>query len=162
MEKALAYLQDLLLVQYLELLPSRWSALLPRLAKQTQRLQAFTDVTTAGEAQSAVEDDLHLTTQLLHAEHNIYQEGVMLFEALSHAADSVRHTWRLLAHDILAELAAKEMMLAHWKAAAATITSDTLRVYCHALLTNSRVTEARVHHLTDLIQADLRGTSHVS
>ncbi|KAG5471562.1 hypothetical protein LSCM4_03109 [Leishmania orientalis] len=157
MEKVLAYLQDTLLGQYLELVPSRWSALLPRLAKRTQRLQALADVTSISEVEKAVEDDFHLATQLLHAEHGIYHEGVALFDALSHTSDVMRHTWRLLAHDVLAELAAKEMILAHWKAAVATIAADTLRVYSHALLIHSRVTKARVHHLAELIRAEVRG-----
>ncbi|CAC9517327.1 conserved hypothetical protein [Leishmania infantum JPCM5] len=157
MEKVLAYLEGTLLDQYLELLPSRWSALLPRLAKRTQRLQTLTDLTTVNELESAVEEDFELATKLLHAEHRIYQEGVTLFDGLSQASDLVRHTWRLLANDLLAELAAKELMLAHWKAAVTTITADTLRVYSHALLVHARVTTARVHHLMALLREEEAG-----
>ncbi|CAG9579167.1 conserved hypothetical protein [Leishmania major strain Friedlin] len=157
MDKVLAYLQGALLDQYLELLPSRWSALLPRLAKLTQRLHAVTDLTTVDELDSAVEDGFRLATTLLRAEHGIYQEGVTLFDGLSQASDLVRHTWRLLANDVLAELAAKELMLAHWKAAVATITADTLRVYSHALLVHARVTTARVHHLMALLREEEAG-----
>ncbi|KAG5497493.1 hypothetical protein JKF63_03757 [Porcisia hertigi] len=154
MDKILAYLEDTLLGQYLELLPSRWAALLPRLAKRTQRLQASTDLTTIGEVESAVEDDFQLATQLLHAEHGVYQEGILLFSELLKASDRVCQTWRLLANDVLAELATKEMMLAHWKAAMAMIPADTLRVYSHALLSHPRVTTARVNHLVELIKVE--------
>lgn len=157
MEKVLAYLEGTLLDQYLEVLPSRWSALLPRLAKGTQRLHALTDLTTVDELESAVADDFQLAAKLLHAEHRIYQEGIALFDGLSQASDLVRHTWRLLANDVLAELATKEVMLAHWKAAVATITADTLRVYTHALLVHARVTKSRVQHLIALLREEEGG-----
>ncbi|GET91006.1 hypothetical protein, conserved [Leishmania tarentolae] len=157
MDKVLAYVEGTLLDEYLELLASRWSALLPRLTKRTQRLQALPELTTANELQSAVEDDFQLASKLLHAEHGIYQEGVALLDGLSQSSPLLRHTWRLLAKDFLAELAAKEMMLAHWKSSVATITSDTLRVYNHALLAHARVTKARVHHLIALIREEESG-----
>ncbi|CAM42449.1 conserved hypothetical protein [Leishmania braziliensis MHOM/BR/75/M2904] len=153
METVLAFLEDTLLAQYVELLPSRWSALLPRLAKRTQQLQTLTDVTAVGGLVSALEDDFQHAAQLLHAEHGMYQEGVSLFDGLRQASELVQHTWRLLANDMLAELATKELILAHWKAAMTTISADTLRVYGHALLVHTRVTKPRVNHLIELARA---------
>jgi hypothetical protein len=157
MEKANAYLQSSLQKQYLELLPSRWAALLPRLAKRTQRLQTLNDITVLGTVEKELEEDFQLATQLLVMEHELYQEGVSVFSTLcgdsASAEDPVKRTWDLLAQDVLAELTVKEMMLAHWRAAALTLPSDTLRVYSHAMLVHSRVSKARVQHLADLVAA---------
>lgn len=154
MEKPLAYLQDALQGQYLQLLPSRWAALLPRMAKRTQRLQALTDVAALSTLTRELEEDFQLATQLLVMEHELYHEGVITFCAASAShAEPVQRTWGLLAQDLLTELTAKEMMLAHWKAASSTIPSDTLRVYSHALLVHTRVSNERVQHLAELVSA---------
>lgn len=154
MEKALTYLEKSLLGDYLELLPSRWAALLPRLAKRTHRLQTLSDITAASTLQKELDEDFQLATQLLVMEHALYQEGVALFHPTAEASeDPITRTWDLLAQDVLVELTAKEMMLAHWKTALTTIPSDTLRVYSHAMLVHARVSEASVRRLAELIAA---------
>ncbi|KAK7197806.1 hypothetical protein NESM_000733700 [Novymonas esmeraldas] len=161
MEEALAYLEEDLLGQYLELLPSRWAALLPRLVKRTQRLQlsSAADVAATRELERAIDDDLQLVAQLLQAEHKVYEGGVWLMKRLGDDVAAAQHAWRLLASDLLTELAMKEAVVAHWKTALHTIAADTLRVYTHALLVHSRVTKARVHHVMELMRADTSGES---
>ncbi|KPI90348.1 hypothetical protein ABL78_0575 [Leptomonas seymouri] len=152
MQEALNYIERAVQGQYLELLPSRWAALLPRMAKRTQRLQRSTDITELSTLEKEVGEEFTLASQLLETEHELYREGISIFHDASGAeGDAVRRSWNLLAQDMLVELAAKEMMLAHWKDAVSTIPSDTLRVYSHALLVHARVSTARVQHLADLV-----------
>ncbi|KPA73990.1 hypothetical protein ABB37_09561 [Leptomonas pyrrhocoris] len=154
MQEALGYLEGTVQGKYLELLPSRWAALLPRMAKRTQRLQTLAHIAAQFTLERELEEDFELATQLLVMEHELYREGVSIFHAaFTTADDPVRRTWELLARDVLAELTSKEMMLAHWKAAVSTIPSDTLRVYSYALLVHARVSKARVQNLAELIAA---------
>lgn len=149
MEKVLTYLERDLRGQYLELLPSRWAALLPRMARRTHRLQTAADLTAQATVVQELEEDFALASQLLDAEHALYRSGTALVS--QSGSDAVRRAWELLAQDVLVELTTKEMMLAHWRSAAQTIAADTLRVYSHALLVHARVSDARAQHLAELV-----------
>lgn len=153
MEAVSAYVEGALVAQYLDLLPSRWAALLPRMAKTTQRLQTSSDITAATELTRNLEDEFHLASALLRAEHDIYEKGILLLSACSDGCVALQQAGRVLFNDVLADLTAKEMMLAHWQVSAATISADTLRIYCHALLVHSRVTKPRAQQLAELAQS---------
>lgn len=148
-----AYLANDLSTQYLSMLPSRWAALLPRIARGTRQLQEGTATYDSVVGQE-LQKDFALADQLLHQEHEVYRRGIELAAAKgvgSTTDSSARAHLSLLLRGVLVELAKKEAMMAHWRSAAAVISADTLRVYSHAMLAPSQVTQSDVERLQILL-----------
>lgn len=137
---------------YLTLLTSRWAALLPRLAKQTQRMQQANDLSDNKKATAMeLQESFALAEQLLEQEHQLYRVGRSLVE--EEAVDGARlsHLERFT-NGFLTEMTMKEVMIADWRATVETIPSDTLRVYAHAMLSHPHVSPADVDHLLVLMK----------
>lgn len=142
------YLEESVANQLLEMLPSRWSALIRRIGKKTQKLQREEHSmqlpsSSASPALRDLEDDFSLADQLLTSEHDIYRDGMSLW----HAAQSQQtdgdfpfaRSLEIFLRGMLSDLCVKETVLADWRATATSISADTLRVYAHALIAPKEV-----------------------
>ncbi|RNF18388.1 uncharacterized protein Tco025E_04505 [Trypanosoma conorhini] len=146
------YLQDRVQRHYLEVLPSRWRAVLSRLAKNTQ-LRQKADVVVDNNLLSDIQADFDLIHALLAEEHRIYREGVTCL--CSPASSGEAETRRLAAaqqlmQGMLSCIAMKELLIAHWKGALLDTSPSTLRVYCHACISNPHVSATNVERLLAL------------
>ncbi|ESL12209.1 hypothetical protein TRSC58_00027 [Trypanosoma rangeli SC58] len=150
-----SYLHDRVQRQYLEVLPSRWRAVLSRLAKNTQ-LQQKLDGAIDSNLLSNIQADFDLIHALLEEEHSIYREGMTCLCSLS--SNRKAETGRLAAarqlmQGMLACIAMKELLIAHWKGAPLEAFPNTLRVYCHACISNPHVSATNVERLLALYTA---------
>lgn len=143
------YLHGQVKERYLTLLASRWAALLPRLAKQTQRLQADYQPATI------VEDDFGLAEQLLEMEHEVYRAGTALLEdgAATLPPAFATHFGQML-HTLLTGITVKETMVAHWRSSCEDIPADTLRVYCHYIISSPMVPATAVDRLLAFVAGE--------
>ncbi|KEG13511.1 hypothetical protein DQ04_00961040 [Trypanosoma grayi] len=135
------YLQERVQRHYLEVLPSRWRAVLSRLAMNTQAWQRR-DATPGGSALADIHADFDLVSTLLEEEHNVYREGMDHLGCEltdGEAGGSQTSALRRLLHGMLACIALKEVTIAHWKNSLLSIPPDTLRVYCHACIAHPHV-----------------------
>ncbi|KAH8617627.1 hypothetical protein ERJ75_000361200 [Trypanosoma vivax] len=127
------YLRERVGQHYLDVLPSRWRALLHRLAQKTQGLQRH-DILQDTSLQTDLRADFELANALLEEEHRLYQEGASLFLcniSSSSLSDCGATAPVSLLQGMLSCIAVKELAMSHWQAAVTSIPPDTMRVYCH-------------------------------
>ncbi|KAF8285100.1 hypothetical protein TcG_08985 [Trypanosoma cruzi] len=147
-----AYLHERVRQHYLEVLPSRWRAVLFRLAKNTQ-LRQKNDVIAETHLLSEIQADFDLIHALLDEEHRVYREGVacLCSQALNGKSETERWTAsRHLLQGMLSCIAMKEILIAHWKNDLVDISPNTLRVYCHACISHPHVSETDIERLLAL------------
>lgn len=158
----MAFLQEEVHGQYLGSLPSRWSALVPRMGKRTQQCQRETQKCGADDrsAEKELLEDFQLADSLLDREHAVYMHGVEALREAASLSDSeqgsggfawVSHV-ELFMQSMLTALCIKETVLADWRANRRTVPPDTLRVYTHTLMVPLEVHLSDVERLILLIK----------
>ncbi|CAD2214050.1 hypothetical protein AGDE_04908 [Angomonas deanei] len=128
--------------QFVEVLPSRWSALLRTMSQYTQQYQK--SLATPAELQ-LLEDKFTLCEALLADEHTIIRKGGQLFEECS------CEKLRTLLRQMTTATACKESMIADWKSTASSITGDVLRVYCHSIMVVNATARAQGEELLTMV-----------
>ncbi|KAH9600910.1 hypothetical protein LSM04_002598 [Trypanosoma melophagium] len=151
-----SYLQQRVQEYYLDVLPSRWRALLSRLAHHTQRWQQEEqDVNPNRNLLADIYADFDLSSALLDEEHQVYREGISLLRSslssfqndqLCEATVAAKH----LLQGILSCIALKETIITHWKNTFVNIPPDTLRVYCHVCIAHPHISTNEVRRVCAL------------
>ncbi|EPY31850.1 hypothetical protein STCU_03175 [Strigomonas culicis] len=131
------FIEQRLKGDFLQVLRSRWAALLPSLVKVTQQLQ----LDTLEGSTDTIEEKFALAHTILDDEYTIYTTGITL--ALSKGDDCPPH-FELLLRSLLTNLSMKESVLADWRAHLSSVSPDTLRVYSHSLLASSEGVRSQV------------------
>lgn len=146
----LSFVEDAVSREYLEVLPSRWSALLPRVARQTQMLQKDP---LGASSDKELDEGFALLSQLLDREHAIYRDGILKMKGEDNEA--IRHHTSMLLQGMLSDIAVKEVLLSDWRESVDTIAPDKLRVYCHAMIAPKALGQSDVQRLVFLLSRKL-------
>ncbi|ORC84742.1 uncharacterized protein TM35_000411120 [Trypanosoma theileri] len=151
-----SYLQQRVQQYYLDVLPSRWRALLSRLARNTQKWQQDEqDVNPNRNLLIDIYADFDLSSALLDEEHQVYREGVSLLHSSPSSfendqSNEAKSAVKRLLQALLSCIALKETIITHWKSSFANIPPDTLRVYCHACIAHPHLSTSEVERVSAL------------
>lgn len=130
MEEYETFIEKSLKGELLQVLASRWAALIPALARATQKVQRD----DLDDGLDVVDEKFLLAHTILSDEYAIHAAGIRI--ALTKENDFSSH-FKLLLQAILSSLSVKECVLADWRTHVLSISPDTLRVYCHSILATS-------------------------
>lgn len=160
-KSAQMFVEDAIRIQYLHLLPSRWSNLAVRLCRSTQKLKKAS-IATYSAAEAEFDEMLTLANTLLDEENKILRQGANIVKSeLSEssevksaelASDKAKEEFHLLLSRLLSQLVLKESICATWKQNKDTLSDDTMRVYSHALIASfALVTISEIDRLTCIL-----------
>lgn len=132
-----SFLEDDVMTFYKDVLPSRWSNLLPRLCQKTQRLVRSLHLKYE-ESEREWETDMNLLDSLLNDEYDVLQRGIVLLDELNECSDQKRsaEVFHQFLSSLLSQFALKECIAADWKKKKGKLPSDTMRVYSHAIISS--------------------------
>lgn len=141
-DSVIRFLENDIQSQYLELFPSRWSNVVQKLTRSTQKLKDATANCNALEDE--VMNALSSMNCLLEEEHKLLSRGAGILEEtqvcrMSSAQPGVSRKceeFHSFLSAMMKRLVLKESIYAAWKEKGVRLTTDTMKVYAHALVSS--------------------------
>lgn len=144
--EVIAFLKSDIEGTYLEVLPSRWSHVLPRLCRATQQCMTASPAEQSS-MQTRWNTELSLVNELLEQEHTVIRTGAALLlrlkkEKSGAGLDFRTSEFKLLLNSLLTHVTLKESIYHAWRSQL-SLPSGTMRVYSHALISSSAIVDSQ-------------------